>query len=86
MAGPQLETSGFFEQELYRVVEQFGPIAHAFSAYESRRSPDDVEPFARGINSFQLMYDGKRWWVVNICWTGESPEHPRPDKYLPSVK
>ncbi len=86
MAGPQLEKSGFFEQELHRVVEQFGPIAHAFSTYESRRSPGDAEPFARGINSFQLMHDGERWWVVNIYWTGERPELPIPSKYLPGAR
>lgn len=86
MAGPQLEKSGFFEKEVHRVVEQFGPIAHAFSTYESRRSPDDAEPFARGINSFQLMHDGKRWWVVNIYWTGERPELPIPAKYLPGAQ
>jgi hypothetical protein len=85
-AGPQLEKGGFFEQELHRVVEQFGPIAHAFSTYESRRSLDDAESFARGINSFQLMHDGKRWWVVSIYWTGERPELPIPSKYLPGAR
>ena len=82
-AGPMLEKDGFFEQELNRVVEQFGQIAHVFSTYESRRSLDDAEPFARGINSFQLMNDGKRWWVVSIYWTGERPDLPIPKKYLP---
>jgi hypothetical protein len=82
-AGPVLEKDGFFEQELHRVVEQFGQIAHVFSTYESRRSLDDAEPFARGINSFQLMNDGKRWWVVSIFWTGERPDLPIPKKYLP---
>jgi hypothetical protein len=85
-AGPMLEKDGFFEQELHRVVERFGPIAHAFSTYESRRSPEDAEPFARGINSFQLMHDGKRWWVVNIYWTSERPELPIPAKYLPGAR
>jgi hypothetical protein len=82
-AGPMLEKDGFFEQEIHRVVEQFGQIAHVFSTYESRRSLDDAEPFARGINSFQLMNDGKRWWVVSIYWTGERPDLKIPEKYLP---
>ena len=82
-AGPNLKKDGFFEQEIHRVVEQFGQIAHVFSTYESRRSLDDAEPFARGINSFQLMNDGKRWWVVSIYWTGERPDLPIPKKYLP---
>ena len=43
----------------------------------------DPEPFARGINSFQLLNDGTRWWVVSIYWLGESADHPIPAKYLP---
>jgi hypothetical protein len=82
-AGSALEKDGFYEQEIHRVVEQFGHIAHVFSTYESRRSLDDAEPFARGINSFQLMNDGKRWWIVSIYWTAERPDLPIPKKYLP---
>jgi hypothetical protein len=81
-SGPVMEKDGFFEQEIHRVVEQFGQIAHVFSTYESRRSLD-AAPFARGINSFQLMNDGKRWWVVTIYWTAERPDLPIPKKYLP---
>jgi hypothetical protein len=40
-------------------------------------------PFARGINSIQLMNDGKRWWIINIYWMQESEENPIPEKYLP---
>lgn len=82
-AGPGLMESGFFEVEIGRVTEQFGHIAHAFSTYESRRNENDPEPFARGINSFQLMHDGNRWWVVSIYWTSERPDLPIPAKYLP---
>ncbi len=81
--GESLETNGFHEVEIHRVTEQYGVIAHAFSTYESRRSASDPEPFARGINSIQLMNDGSRWWVVSIFWLGEGPGHPIPAKYLP---
>jgi len=82
-AGSSLETSGFFEREVHRVQEGFGQIVHLFSTYESRRNADDPEPFQRGINSFQLVNDGSRWWVVNIFWQGESPAAQIPAKYLP---
>ncbi|NND73175.1 MAG: hypothetical protein HKN43_16500 [Rhodothermales bacterium] len=82
-SGPWLVQNGFFETEINRVTEQYGVIAHHFSTYESRRKADDPEPFARGINSFQLMNDGQRWWVVNIFWQGESEEYPVPGEYLP---
>ena len=82
-AGTSLEANGFHEVEIHRVTEQYGIIAHTFSTYESRRRAADAEPFARGINSFQLLYDGNRWWVVSIYWLQEGPDHPIPEKYLP---
>ncbi|HSG06757.1 MAG TPA: hypothetical protein VLA36_00265 [Longimicrobiales bacterium] len=81
-SGPVLERDGFFEREIGRVQESFGQVAHLFSAYESRRSPLDEEPFARGINSFQLFNDGTRWWVVSIMWDSERPGNPIPDRYI----
>ncbi|MEP6568484.1 MAG: hypothetical protein ABJC10_01820 [Acidobacteriota bacterium] len=76
------EVEGFFEKEAARVTEQFGQIAHLFSTYESRHAPDDAKPFQRGINSIQLMNDGKRWWIVTIFWEGEDDKTLLPDKYL----
>lgn len=84
-AGAGLEANGFFEVEVNRVQEQFGQIVHLFSTYESRKNADDVKPFQRGINSFQLVNDGQRWWVVNIFFQGESPSSPIPERYLPKM-
>lgn len=81
-SGPALERGGFVEAEIGRVTERFASIAHAFSAYESYRSVSDAEPFARGINSFQLMHDGERWWIVSIFWQSEGPEAPIPNEYI----
>src|SRR5919201_27574 len=54
-ASPAFEKDGFFEREISRKVDSFGNIAHVFSTYESRHAPGDPAPFARGINSFQLL-------------------------------
>ena len=78
-----LERSGFFETELHREVQQFGQVAHVFSTYESRNSPEDETPFARGINSIQLFHDGTRWWIVTVFWASERPDLPVPAEYLP---
>lgn len=83
-SGTVIERDGFVEAEIGRVTEQYGLIAHAFSTYESYRSRSDTEPFARGINSFQLMNDGERWWVVSIFWQQESDAFPIPTRYLGS--
>lgn len=83
-AGPGLEANGFFEREIHRATEEFGSVLHAFSTYESRRTADPAErPFARGINSIQLLRDADRWWVVSIFWDSERPGNEIPPKYLP---
>jgi hypothetical protein len=79
----RMTTSGFFEHSIHNEIEQFGNIVQVWSTYESRHSPDDPTPFTRGINSFQLLKDGDRYWVVNIFWDSESPTNPIPEKYLP---
>ena len=81
-SSPRLEKDGFFEREVSRRLERFGNIAHIFSTYESRHKADDAKPFARGINSIQLMNDGKRWWIVTVFWQGEDDKNPLPAEYL----
>ncbi|WP_323140065.1 hypothetical protein [Massilia phyllosphaerae] len=76
-------TMGFFEREAARTTETFGQIAHVFSTYESRHAAGDAKPFQRGINSIQMAYDGKRWWIVNLVWRAEDKELPLPERYLP---
>jgi len=77
-----LTKTGFFEKEIHRVTERFGPIAHVWSSYESRRT-EDGPVIMRGINSIELFWDGERWWIANAIWTDETPETPIPKEYLP---
>jgi hypothetical protein len=81
-SSPFMEKHGFFERSVSNKIEQFGNIAHIFSTYESRNKKDEVNPFARGINSIQLLFDGKRWWIMNVLWTGETQANQLPEKYL----
>ncbi len=81
-SGPILERDGFFEREIGRKLERYGNIAHVMSAYDSKRTLADAQPFARGINSIQLWNDGTRWYVVTIFWEGETPSNPIPDSYF----
>lgn len=82
-SGKWLVKNGFFEKEIHRKVDAFGNITQVFSTYESFYTEADSTPFMRGINSIQLLNDGKRWWVINIYWTQESEDFPIPEKYLP---
>jgi hypothetical protein len=80
---PTLERNGFFEREIARKTDSFGNIAHLFSTYESRHTASDPAPFARGINSIQLLKDGDRWWIVTVFWDAERSGNMIPQQYLP---
>jgi hypothetical protein len=85
-AAPMLEKNGFFEREIARRTEQFGGVLHAFSTYESRHAAADSVPFSRGINSIQLVNDGRRWWVMTILWEAERADNKIPERYLTASK
>lgn len=81
MAGRHFRENPFYETELGHTVQQFGPIAQVFSAYQSTESPEGA-PFDRGVNSIQLVKDQGRWWIVNILWTSETDEHSIPAELI----
>ena len=56
-------------------------ILHVFSSYEVRHAANDPEPFVRGVNSFQLLFDGRRWWIVGVLWQPETPTVRLPREY-----
>lgn len=78
-----LVKEGFYETEIHRVTERFGTIAHVFSTYESRNKADGPV-IARGINSAELFFDGKRWWIASNIWDDERPDNPLTAEYLPA--
>jgi len=50
----------------------FGNIAHVWSGYEARSTPDAVEPERRGINSIQLFRHAELGWrIVHMIWDNE---------------
>ena len=85
-ADTYFQKNGFAEREISRKSERYGNIMQIFSTYESRHDASDPQPFARGVNSFQLFYDGARWWVVTIFWQEETPDNPLPKEFLPAAK
>ena len=69
---PFFAENAFYEVETDRRIDIFGNIAHVWSAYEARRSPDDGDPERRGINSIQLFNDpDKGWRIVHMIWDNE---------------
>jgi hypothetical protein len=82
-ASPYFEKNGFSEREIARHGDKWGNLFEAFSTYESRHDAKDAAPFARGINSMQLFFDGTRWWFLTICWEAETPELALAPEFLP---
>jgi len=76
-AGDYFLQHAFFESPIVNRVQTFGNISQIFSSYESRRAAGEA-PFARGINSIQLLNDGSRWWIVSILWDEERSDNPLP--------
>jgi hypothetical protein len=70
----------FYENGIVNEPSGYGNMRQVLSSYESRRAPGE-KAFERGINSFQALYDGKRWWIVGIFWDSERPDNPLPAKF-----
>jgi len=64
----------FYEREIARKTFVFGHMATVMSQYESRKSPKSY-PYAWGVNSFQLLNDGRRWCVISITWDSDNQNH-----------
>jgi len=77
-----LESNDFYETEIMRKTHEYGNIIQAFSTYESRSDPKQP-PFARGINSIQLLKKDGRWWIVTVMWDNESKDNEIPEEFLP---
>jgi len=59
----------FYEVETSRRIDLFGNIAHVWSAYEARTSPDAADVERRGINSIQLFRHPELGWrIIHMIW------------------
>ena len=77
----------FYEMQINVRKETWAHIAHLWSTYETRTTPDGKPPegkvLDRGINSIQAVFDGKQWHVIEITWQAQTSGDPVPAKYLP---
>jgi hypothetical protein len=79
---PYFKTHGFFEHSIANRTEEFGNLVHVWSTYESRHEAKDAKPFARGVNSIQIVHAQGRFWIASILWDEERPGLTLPGKYL----
>ncbi len=77
----------FYERQVKVSAETWDHMAHLWSTYETRTTPDGKPPegkvIDRGINSIQAIFDGKQWHIIQIVWQAQTTANPVPDKYLP---
>jgi hypothetical protein len=73
---------GFTERELGHVVHRFGNVACVVSSYVGK-SELRGKVIDRGVNIFNLYFDGKRWWILSITWDSERPGNMIPAELLP---
>ena len=71
-----LVKNGFTERELAHVIKRYGNVATVLSSYEGKTAAGKV--ITRGVNIFQLYFDGKRWWILSMVWDEERPGNPIP--------
>jgi hypothetical protein len=69
---PYFAANPFYEVETSRRIDVFGNMAHVWSHYEARTSPDDADVERRGINSIQLFRHSKLGWrIIAMIWDNE---------------
>ena len=69
---PFFAANDFYEVETGRRIDLFGNIAHVWSAYEARRSPDNSDVERRSINSIQLFrHPDLGWRIIHMIWDNE---------------
>ncbi|HEX3553122.1 MAG TPA: hypothetical protein VIA62_07830 [Thermoanaerobaculia bacterium] len=73
---------GYIAKEVAHRSEGFGKLLHVWSTYEARHAAADAKPFVRGITSFQLFNDGKRWWIFDAVWQPETSKLTLPAEDL----
>lgn len=70
---------GYLEYETGNTINEYNGIANVFQSFYGKDSENKEE---RGINSYQLVYFKKRWWIANLLWTGDANGVKVPEKYL----
>jgi len=70
--------NGFTEREIKHVIKRYGNVATVLSSYEGSDAAGKSK--SRGVNIFQLYFDGKRWWILSMVWDEERPGNPIPSE------
>lgn len=68
-----LADMAFEEAEIAHEAEIFGHVARVKSVYRSVYGSGPMARHGRGINFFNLVYDGRDWKIASCIWDNERP-------------
>jgi hypothetical protein len=57
--------TGFHEIEIAQDIVKYGGMANVYSSFEIKLKTTDDKPLMKGLNHFQLLFDGDRWWIIS---------------------
>lgn len=77
-------SSGTTPQSFYEIpmaydAQSFGRMTHVYESYGLYHARGE-KPYVRGVNSFELLSDGTRFYVLQVYWDTERPDNPLPAK------
>jgi hypothetical protein len=73
------EKRGFAETVVSTKTLEYGNIAHIYVVYEAAILDSDRPP-QRGLDSWHLMKNDGRWWVVSVVNDSEPASGPIPEE------
>ena len=76
-----LDKKGFYEYEISNKIHTLGSVTQVFSTYEFSVEDNSINP-QKGITSYEIFFDGDRYWIMSMFWTMENDKYPIPKKYL----
>ncbi|MCZ6503816.1 MAG: hypothetical protein O6945_15050 [Gammaproteobacteria bacterium] len=79
-------STGFIENELAQHTVQFGNLASVYSTFEVRYKESDPAPLMRGLNHFQLLNDGERWYIISNSSVIENARWELPGELAVSIQ
>jgi hypothetical protein len=83
MVDAQFVKDGFTEHEIAHKTYRFGHVATVLSSYEGKfASSGKID--SRGVNIYQVAFDGKRWWITSVSWDGVKDVNEIPPELLPA--
>jgi hypothetical protein len=76
----KMEERGFEELIEKMKLTVFGDMAHCFVVYKARFKTPQNLPGQLGLDSWGLMKDNGRWWIVSVTNDIVTPQRPLPEE------